>query len=68
MNCGKEKLITDMQKRAPENTEELVAAMKNIDSNIYEWRDKRGEISANALKDFSKDAMIKKYINYFVQQ
>ena len=42
--------------------------MKNIDSNIYEWRDKRGEISANALKDFSKDAMIKKYINYFVQQ
>ena len=57
-----------MQKRAPENTEELVAAMKNIDSNIYEWRDKRGEISANALKDFSKDAMIKKYINYFVQQ
>jgi 2-polyprenyl-3-methyl-5-hydroxy-6-metoxy-1,4-benzoquinol methylase/glycosyltransferase involved in cell wall biosynthesis len=65
MNCGKEKLITDMQKRAPENTEELVAAMKNIDSNIYEWRDKRGKISANSLRDFSKCKMIDTYIHSF---
>lgn len=65
MSCSKEKLITDMQKRVPENTEELVDAMKKMDCSIDRWREKKGKISSHALADFSKTKMIDKYIECF---
>ena len=65
LTSSKEKLIMDMQKRVPENTEELVFAMKNINDNIDKWREKRGQISFNALRDFSKKKMVTEYLEKF---
>lgn len=65
--CSVEQLVEYMVNRVPTNTEELLKAMSVMTMNLSEWKGKRGMISATALQDFSREKMIKSYIDCFDQ-
>lgn len=64
-NVDSMSLSSMMGNRLPENTEELVEAMCQITTNLEEWDKNRQLITCNALLEFSKEKMIKKYIECF---
>lgn len=63
--CNAEKLFEYMGNRVPFNTEELVNAMSKLAADLPKWKEKRGMISAAALQEFSREKMIRGYIECF---